>query len=706
MAEEKIADYQGLTFDDVLLEPRYSDVVPAEVDVRTQLTRRIRLNIPLLSSPMDTVTESAHGHRPGPGGGDRRHPQEPVASSARPRRSRRSNAAPTASSSTRPPCRPTPPWPGPGDHEPVQRLRPAHHRADGRLVGILTRRDLRFLENWDVPICRGNDPREPGHGTGTVTLEEAEKILMAKKVEKLLLVDEDFRLTGLITIKDIDMMRRFPQACKDGQGRLRVGAAVGVHDYDRVAALIAQGRRRAGGRQCPRPFGQRDGNGAEDQEGVGYRRGCRKRGDRRGCAGPDCRRGRRGQGGHRAGLDLHHAGDFRRRACRRSRPSTQAAQVAEESGIPIIADGGIRYSGDITKALAAGAHVVMIGGLFAGLEESPARRSCIKDERSRSIAAWAPWGPWSRAPANATAKAAATARPDKLVPEGVEGRVPYKGSWDRSSISSSAGCGLAWVIAEPAPSKSCGRKRGSFGSHQPVCGRVIPMTSLLRRKRPTTAPSTSPAKATDQGGRTASRGVYPRGLVALSSLAIVLLGLCLVSGAAAAEDPFQDPFGDALAQAPAAPLPPAPPAASTEKMPTVQESTQRKAVPKDVCVSPQSLKTIGQLSSSIAASKGDFPPQCGLGQAVYQPRCWGSKTFTWTASALSHRPLYFEASSWSVTATAAGRWCNACSRRPSSSSPSPSCLTRWGSIRRGSASTRWAPIGRAIARRTGASRSP
>ncbi len=122
----------------------------------------------------------------------------------------------------------------------------------------------------------------------------------------------------------------------------------------------------------------------------------------------------------------------------------------------------------------------------------------------------------------------------------------------------------------------------------------------------------------------------------------MLLGLCLVSGAAAAEDPFQDPFGDALAQAPAAPLPPAPPAASTEKMPTVQESTQRKAVPKDVCVSPQSLKTIGQLSSSIAASKGDFPPQCGLGQAVYQPRCWGSKTFTWTASALSHRPLYFE----------------------------------------------------------------
>ena len=105
-------------------------------------------------------------------------------------------------------------------------------------MGILTRRDLRFLENWDLPICEVMTRENLVTATGIVTLEEAEKILMAKKVEKLLLVDEDFRLTGLITIKDIDMMRRFPDACKDGQGRLRVGAAVGVHDYERVEALI------------------------------------------------------------------------------------------------------------------------------------------------------------------------------------------------------------------------------------------------------------------------------------------------------------------------------------------------------------------------------------------------------------------------------------------------------------------------------------
>ena len=129
--------------------------------------------------------------------------------------------------------------------------------------GIITRRDLRFLEDWDLPISEVMTHENLVTATGTVTLEEAEKILMAKKVEKLLLVDEDFRLTGLITIKDIDMMRRFPQACKDGQGRLRAGAAVGVHDYQRVEALIAQGRRRVGGRQRPRPLGQRYRNRQE-----------------------------------------------------------------------------------------------------------------------------------------------------------------------------------------------------------------------------------------------------------------------------------------------------------------------------------------------------------------------------------------------------------------------------------------------------------
>ncbi len=368
---DKIADHFGLTFDDVLLEPRYSEVVPADVDVTTQLTRRIRLNIPLLSSPMDTVTESdmaiALAQEGGIGVIHKNLSVERQAEEVE--KVKRSANGIIRNPATLPPDATL-----------------AHAReimnqynvsglpitqADGRLVGILTRRDLRFQESQEIPISEVMTKENLVTATGTVTLEEAEKILMAKKVEKLLLVDEDFRLTGLITIKDIDMMRRFPQACKDGQGRLRVGAAVGVHDYQRAACLIDKGRRRAGRRQCPRPFGQRDRNRSQDQEAVGHRRGRRERGHGRGLPGPDRRRGRRREGGHRAGLDLHHAGHFRRRRAADHGDQPGGPGRPRRAGIPVIADGGIRYSGDITKAIAAGAHVVMIGGLFAGLEESP-----------------------------------------------------------------------------------------------------------------------------------------------------------------------------------------------------------------------------------------------------------------------------------------------------------------------------------------------
>ena len=238
---EKVLEYQGLTFDDVLLEPRYSEVVPADVDVSTRLTQRIRLNIPLLSSPMDTVTESemaiALAQEGGLGIIHKNMSVERQAEEVE-KVKRSANGIIFNPDTLRPDAS-------------VGRAREIMDQynvsglpittAEGRLVGIITRRDLRFLENWDLPISEVMTRENLVTATGTVTLEEAEKILMAKKVEKLLLVDEDFRLTGLITIKDIDMMRRFPQACKDGQGRLRVGAAVGVHDYERVEALIRKG---------------------------------------------------------------------------------------------------------------------------------------------------------------------------------------------------------------------------------------------------------------------------------------------------------------------------------------------------------------------------------------------------------------------------------------------------------------------------------
>jgi len=218
---ERITEYRGLTFDDVLLEPRHSDVVPTEVDVSTRLTRRIHLNIPILSAPMDTVTESAMAIALAQEGGiGVIHKNMSVERQTEEvEKVKRSANGIIFNPETLPP------------DQTVGRAQEIMNQynvsglpittGDRHLVGILTRRDLRFLEDKSMLISEVMTKEHLVTATGTVTLEEAEKILMTKKVEKLLLVDEDFRLTGLITIKDIDMMRRFPQACKDRQGRLR-----------------------------------------------------------------------------------------------------------------------------------------------------------------------------------------------------------------------------------------------------------------------------------------------------------------------------------------------------------------------------------------------------------------------------------------------------------------------------------------------------
>src|SRR3990170_2665303 len=229
----------GLTFDDVLIEPRFSTVVPTEVEVGTQLTARIAMNVPILSSPMDTVTESAMAIALAQEGGlgvihknmsiERQTDEvNKVKRSAHGIIVDPVTLPPEASVATA--------------HETMLQSNVSGIPIvkNDRLVGIITRRDLRFLEHNDVPISEVMTREHLVTARGTVTLEQAEKILMAKKVEKLLLVDEDYRLTGLITIKDIDMMRRFPQAAKDRQGRLRVGAAVGVFDFERAGSLIAK----------------------------------------------------------------------------------------------------------------------------------------------------------------------------------------------------------------------------------------------------------------------------------------------------------------------------------------------------------------------------------------------------------------------------------------------------------------------------------
>ena len=313
MPQEQIAHQQGLTFDDVLLEPRYSEVVPAEVDVSTHLTRRIRLNIPLLSSPMDTVTESEMAIALAQEGGiGIIHKNLSIERQAEEvEKVKRSANGIILNPATLPPDATLARAREIMDQYNVSGL--PITQADGQLVGILTRRDMRFQENWDVPIADVMTRENLVTATGNVTLEEAEKILMEKKVEKLLLVDEDFRLTGLITIKDIDMMRRFPQACKDGQGRLRVGAAVGVHDYRARRPLIAKD-------VDVLVVDSAHGHSANVMETV---RKIKKDWDidvvagnvatAQGCADLIAAGADAVKVGIGPGLDLHHAGDFRRR---------------------------------------------------------------------------------------------------------------------------------------------------------------------------------------------------------------------------------------------------------------------------------------------------------------------------------------------------------------------------------------------------------
>src|SRR4051794_12127367 len=237
--QDRIA-YTGITFDDVLLEPGYSDVVPRDTDVRTQLTRNVRINIPIVSSPMDTVTESELAIALAQEGGiGIIHKNLTVAAQTREvDKVKRSENGIITDPVTLPPDETV---------GTARRLMEQHKvsgvpiTVNGFLKGILTRRDLRFLADNDRRIAEVMTRENLVTAPEETTLEEAERILMRNKVEKLLLVDDEYKLRGLITIKDIDKLQKFPNASKDARGRLRVGAAVGVFDFERAASLIKAG---------------------------------------------------------------------------------------------------------------------------------------------------------------------------------------------------------------------------------------------------------------------------------------------------------------------------------------------------------------------------------------------------------------------------------------------------------------------------------
>ena len=429
--EDRVA-YKGWTFDDVLLEPAYSELLPHEVETSTQLTRQIRLNIPILSSPMDTVTEADMAIALAQEGGiGIVHKNMSIEQQAlQVDRVKRSEHGVIVDPVTLPPdatveraC----------DLMDNRNIGGVPIVENGRLMGILTRRDLRFLESKETRISEVMTPKERlVTASETTNLKDAQRILRENKVEKLLLVDDNFQLKGLITIKDIDKNLRFPLASKDARGRLRVGAAVGVGNLERAQALIETG-------VDVLVVDSAHGHSRNVIETV---QAIKKRWDIQVIAGNIAT-----EAGARAlvdaGVDAIKVGIGPGSICTTRIISgvgvpqlsavSHAAKAVKGTDIPLIADGGIRYSGDITKALAAGAHSVMLGGLLAGLQESPGEVILYQGRTFKQYRGMGSLGAMNKGSAERYRQGNgdpvdARNSSQKFVPEGVEGRVPYRGS--------------------------------------------------------------------------------------------------------------------------------------------------------------------------------------------------------------------------------------------------------------------------------------
>ena len=417
---------EGLTFDDVLLLPQFSDLLPTSCDVSTLLTPRVRLRIPLVSSPMDTVTESATAIAMAQMGGlgfiHRNLSIERQAAEVEMVKKYESGMISD-----------------PVTVSPEQRIGYAlaimqrHHIsglpvvAEGRLVGILTSRDLRFERRLDKSV-REVMTQNVITANPSITLEAAKEILQKHRIEKLPLVDDHHRLRGLITVKDMDKATRHPHSSKDSFGRLRAGAAIGVgpEREARSAALrrasvdvlcidTAHGHTRnvldairATKRECP------------DLEivagNIATAEGAKALID----AGVDALRVGMGPGSICTTRVISGVGVPQMTAI------MDVVAVAEPRGIPVIADGGIRFSGDITKALAAGASVVMIGSLFAGTEESPGETILYQGRTYKLYRGMGSIGAMTERTFDRYGLQ--EAEEGKHVPEGIEGRVPHRGS--------------------------------------------------------------------------------------------------------------------------------------------------------------------------------------------------------------------------------------------------------------------------------------
>ena len=414
----------GLTFDDVLLVPAASDTLPRDVNVSTRLTRKIKLNIPLMSAAMDTVTEArmaiALAREGGVGVIHRNMSVERQALEVD--KVKRSEHGVISD-----PIYLSPESPVSEALLLMERYRISGVpiTENGRLVGILTNRDLRFEKDFSKPVHKVMTKDNLITAPVGTTLEQAKEILQRHKVEKLPIVDEDFNLRGLITIKDIEKARQYPHSAKDKRGRLLVAAAVGVgvDGMERVDALVyakvdvivvdtAHGHSRSVIEMV-----QKVKKKYPDIEVIAGNVATAEGTRDLIAAGADAVKVGIGPGSICTTRVVAGAGVPQITAI------YECAAEASRSGVPIIADGGVKYSGDITKAIAAGADVVMIGSLFAGTEESPGD---IEIYQGRSYKVYRGMGSLGAMKEGSRDRYFQEGQ-EKLVPEGVEGRVPYKG---------------------------------------------------------------------------------------------------------------------------------------------------------------------------------------------------------------------------------------------------------------------------------------
>ncbi|MFA6186217.1 MAG: IMP dehydrogenase [Phycisphaerae bacterium] len=415
---------EGITFDDVLLIPAKSDFVPAQADTSTRLTNNIRINIPIVSAAMDTVTESALAVALAQEGGiGIIHKNLDIESQKREvAKVKRSENGVILDPITLSP------------NQTVERALEVMNEQNvsgipivegKKLVGILTRRDLKFLKDNSVKLSEVMTKKNLVTASADTTLEQAKEVLRKNKIEKLLLVSGNGELAGLITMRDIDRVQQYPNAARDSRGRLRVGAAVGVKDFARIEALIA----------AEVDVIVVDTAHGHSQNVIDTVAEIKKHHKIDVIAGNVATA--------EATIDLIKAGvnavkvGIGPGAICTTRvisgvgvPQISAimdcASAADKYDIPIIADGGIRLSGDITKALAAGASTVMLGSLLAGLTESPGMLVIYKGRQFKEYRGMGSLGAMVKGSADRYGQKSTTSK-EKLVPEGVEGRVPYRG---------------------------------------------------------------------------------------------------------------------------------------------------------------------------------------------------------------------------------------------------------------------------------------